>query len=172
MEIKFRPSYYAIVAFYDELDNGGDETSIRKKIGKEIKEKNLDTRLCDLIAKSMGVRSVFKGFHDEELIDFNFDKSDCRMVFRGFNGGYVNCDFDCPYTIKFEGVVDCVYKSATAFTKEPYYCGREELVLLHDGNISVTLIFYNYNNLIKYTPQTVQIICKDVTIFAAPEYKK
>lgn len=163
-------SYVGIAALYDELDNGGNPTDIRKKIGKEIKENNLDTRLCDLIAKSNGVRSVLFGFHDDEVLDVDFDNADCQIVLRGFHGGYVRQPFDCPYRLKFLGVVECTYSSKSAFVKESYYCQREELNMLHDGNIRVEFVFSN-NNSKKYVPQTVHIICKDVAISAAPEFK-
>lgn len=166
MEIKYRPSYYYIATLYDELDDGGDQTSIRKEIGQIIADNVLDKRICELMQKSIGVRYMLKGFHDDSLLYVNLDKSDCQIIMYGDNGLR---DADCPFRLKFEGVVDCICNSLTALTNEKLYCQREDINLLHDGNIAVEFTFSNYGE--PYVPRAVKIICKGVTISAAPEYK-
>ncbi|MDE7164296.1 MAG: hypothetical protein K2O04_02590 [Clostridiales bacterium] len=164
MKIELYRYYYEIAELLDEIDAGGDETSARKKIGKIIAENNLDKTFCDLMQKSIGVRYVVKGFHDDDLIYVNLDKSDCQIVMQSYKAWR---GFDCPFRIRFEGVVDCIYKSLTALTNEKLYCQREDVDLLPDGNIAVSFTFSNYSG--QYVPRDVRIICKDVTITPAPE---
>lgn len=167
MIIEYRLKYYEISELLDEIDDGCDQTSARMKIGKIVADNNLDKRICDLMEQSIGVRYVFKGFHDDSLLFVNLDKSDCQIVMYGDNGLR---DVDCPFRLRFEGVADCIYKSLATLTNEKLYCQREDIDLLPDGNIAVEFTFSNYSG--RYEPRVVKIICKDVTIAAAPEFKQ